>query len=329
MEKLKKFRGNGLAAKIMNNLENSLRELHRCGDHRSNKATFIEMGIQLSGFKHSLSDPAAFTQLLQTARETNASPYVLPQVTFNVKVRQLKHYRIPVYALNERGGDQPVVVYLAGGAYIQPADKAHWQYLNELARQTGARVYVPIYSLAPQHNFRSAYQELAQLYARLYQLVPASNITLMGDSAGAGLALGFSEYLGQRGLPQPGHLILISPWLDLDLTNPVIDHYEQNDVTLSRWGLRKIADLWAGGAGHRDYRLSPLLGNLDQLRDVYVIVGTKEIMYPDAAKLVKKLKAAGIPVHFVIGRGMFHIYPLYQVPEATQVMRRVVKVVNF
>ena len=115
MERLKRFRS-GLASRLVNNLSNSFRELHRCGDHRSNKATFIEMGIQLSGFKHALSEPAAFDELIQTARQTNGERYDLPQVTFNVKLRQLKHYRIPVYVLNERGLNQRVIVYLAGGA---------------------------------------------------------------------------------------------------------------------------------------------------------------------------------------------------------------------
>ncbi|PMB82623.1 alpha/beta hydrolase [Limosilactobacillus pontis] len=327
MEKLKRFRG-GLAGRLVNNLSNSFRDLHRCGEHRSNKATFIEMGIQLSGFKHALAEPAAYDELIRTARQTNAQRYELPQVTFDVKLRQLKHYRIPVYVLNERGINQRVIVYLAGGAYIQPADKTHWQYLNRLAQATGARIYVPIYSLAPQHNFRAAYQEVAQLYGNLYQQAPASDITLMGDSAGAGLALGFSEYLGQRGLPQPGHLILISPWLDLDLANPVIGRYEHDDVTLACYGLRRIADLWAGDTNHRDYRLSPLDGNLDQLCDVHVYAGTREIMYPDAARLVERLKNSRIPVNFTVGRGMFHIYPLYPVPEADVVMKQVVKIVN-
>lgn len=327
MERLRRLHG-GLAGKLVNNLGNSFRELHRCGNHRSNKATFVEMGIQLSGFKHALSNPTAYEELIQQARVANGHRYDLPQVNFNVKLRQLKRYRNPVYVLNERTNNQPVIVYLAGGAYIQPADKTHWQYLNALAQATDAQVYVPIYSLAPQHNFRVAYQEIAQLYGGLYQQFPASNITLMGDSAGAGLALGFSEYLGKRGLPQPGHLVLISPWLDLDLTNPVISCYEQDDVTLSCYGLRRIADLWAGDTNHRDYRLSPLNGDLDQLRDVYVYAGTKEIMYPDAARLVKKLKDSRIPVHFTVGRGMFHIYPLYPVPEAQTVMKQVVEIVN-
>ena len=50
MEKIKKF-NTQIASHLANNLENSLRELRRCGAHRSSKATFTEMGIQLSGFK--------------------------------------------------------------------------------------------------------------------------------------------------------------------------------------------------------------------------------------------------------------------------------------
>ena len=69
-------------------------------------------------------------------------------------------------------------------------------------------------------------------------------------------------------------------------------------------------------------------GDLDQLRDVHVYAGTREIMYPDAARLVEKIKESRIPVDFTVGRGMFHIYPLYPVPEADAVMKQVVKIVN-
>ena len=51
-------------------------------------------------------------------------------------------------------------------------------------------------------------------------------------------------------------------------------------------------------------------------------------MYPDATILAQKLKAAQIPVQLVVGRGMFHIYPLYQLPEARQLMEQVVAVIN-
>ena len=327
MDRLKIFR-TGIAARVAGNFESSMKELHRCGHSRSNKSTFVEMGIQLSGFKHALTDHQAFDQLVATTRLANQQPYVMPEVRFTVRLHQTKHEGMTIYTLNRQGTSQRTIVYLAGGAYLQQPDKTHWEYLNRLAERTGAQVIVPLYPLAPNNSFRTAYQQLAQLYVRLYAMSPASDITLMGDSAGAGLALGFSEYLGQRGLPQPGHLILFSPWLDLDLTNPLIDKYADEDVTLAPWGLRQVGQLWAGNVDHRDFRVSPLYGNLDQLRDVHLYVGTREIMYPDANDFVQKLRAARIPVDYHVGRRLFHIYPLYQIPEAAAVMDQVVQVVN-
>lgn len=327
MERLKLWRS-GIAGRVADNFESSMKELRRCGHNRSNKSTFVEMGIQLSGFKHALADPQAFAQLVAASRQANSQAYVMPDVQFTVPLHQALQDGMPIYTLNEQGAGQRTIVYLAGGAYLQQPDKTHWEYLNRLAQRTGARVIVPLYPLAPNNNFRAAYQQLAELYVSLYENLPASDITLMGDSAGGGLALGFSEYLGRRGLPQPGHLILFSPWLDLDLQNPLVAKYEEADVTLASWGLRQIGQLWAGDVNHRDYRLSPLYGNLDQVRDIHLVAGTREIMYPDVNALVQKLRDAQIPVDYHVGRRLFHIYPLYQIPEADAVMEMVVKVVN-
>lgn len=327
MEKLKSFNAQ-VATRLASNLENSLRELRRCGDHRSSKATLVEMGIQLSGFKNDLAENNKFAAMISNARIENSLPYELPSVAITVSLAETKIDGLKTYILNNHAENQRVVVYLTGGAYVQRPDKVHWQYLDRLAQASGAKIYVPIYSLAPQYTYRQAYQELAELYGYLYEQSPASEITVMGDSAGGGLAVGFCEYLGQRGLPQPGHLIMFSPWLDLDLTNPVINKYEADDVTLAVSGLRKIASMWAGDTDHKDYRLSPLFGDFDQLRDVIIYSGTREIMYPDAAQFTQRLREAQIPVQFYAGRGLFHSYPLYQIPEARDVMDQVSEVIN-
>ncbi|MBB1123683.1 alpha/beta hydrolase fold domain-containing protein [Limosilactobacillus albertensis] len=327
MEKMKKINAQ-IASRLAANLENSLRELRRCGAHRSNKATLVEMGIQLSGFKNDLAENNKFNAMISNAWIDNDADYQLPAVSLSVNIKRQEKEGLVTYILNNHSENQRVIMYITGGAYVQRPDKTHWQYLNRLAVESGAKIYVPLYSLIPQATYRQAYQEIAALYNEIYNLVPASQITIMGDSAGGGLATGFCEYLGKKGLPQPGHLILFSPWLDLDLGNPLISKYEENDVTLAVSGLRKIGTMWAGNTDHRDYRLSPLYGNFEQLRDVMIFVGTKEILYPDTALFVQKLREAGVVVKFCAGRGLFHSYPLYQIPESKLVMKRVVATIN-
>ena len=99
-------------------------------------------------------------------------------------------------------------------------------------------------------------------------------------------------------------------------------------MTLSVKGLQRVAKLWAASEKHDDYRLSPINGDVSQLRDVLVCVGTREIMYPDSALFVQKLRDAGVTVKFVVGRDLPHIFPIYRMPEADQVMTEITKLVN-
>ena len=47
-------------------------------------------------------------------------------------------------------------------------------------------------------------------------------------------------------------------------------------------------------------------------------------MYPDSALFVKKLRDAKVPVKFVVGRDLPHIFPVYRMPEADQVMTELI-----
>lgn len=327
MRKLPKFQ-HQVASELASNFGQSIRELICCGQHRSQRATFVELQIQVSGFKQRMTDEQKFHQMLTEAQQESEEDFVMPAVPFSVSLRKLPNTLARTYVLNEQPGPQKAIIYLPGGAYIESPVKEQWLFADRLAQETGARVYVVLYSHLPQNQFQTAYREITQLYRQVYDQVPVSDITLLGDSAGGGLAAGFCEYCTATDLPQPGHLVLISPWLDLDLNNPTITKYEAHDVTLSVKGLRRAAKLWAASEKHDDYRLSPINGDVSQLRDVFVCVGTREIMYPDSALFVQKLRDAGVAVKFVVGRDLPHIFPIYRMPEADQVMTEITKLVN-
>lgn len=316
----------GLAANIGDNLK----DLRRCGSHVSSRAAMASVVIQLSGFKRALSDPESLSQLITQCREANSQPYDFPRGTnFDVAVTKKEEAGCEVIVLNDNGDEnQPRILYLIGGAYLVRADKQHWQFLDRLAKLSNCRVVVPLYPLLPQHNFADAYHFLMQLYTDAYNQVAVSNITLMGDSAGAGLATGFCEYLGQRGLPQPGRLILISPWLDATMSNKLVSHYVEKDVTLDPAGLRQVGQLWAGKEDPHDYRISPLYGDVSSLRQVMIFTGTHEVMYPDTNDFVRKLRDNHVPVEYHIARGLFHIYPLYDIPEADKALEMMVDAIQ-
>lgn len=310
------------AREMANSFKNAVRQQVECGRSRSKKATIMEMAIDLSGFRQTLADPDRLSKALAQAEKDEQAPYQLPKgLRLQSRIEHSSLAKIPLVKVTPADSRAGMLVYLCGGAYFQQPSKRHWEFLDRLARSNHQQILVPLLKYAPVGNVKEAFNDLMALYNALYDQLPASMINLAGDSSGAGLAAAFCEELGQQELPQPGHLILISPWLDIDLRNPLIAKYADKDVTLDATGLRTVGRLWAGPVSHDSYQVTPLNGPVDGLRNVLLFVGTREIMLPDTMAFAEKLKAAGVRTDCKISREMYHTYPLYPTEESRQALQ--------
>jgi monoterpene epsilon-lactone hydrolase len=230
----------------------------------------------------------------------------------------------PCHTVAPRGRRaERAAVYLHGGAYISEISPQHWALISQLA-DAGVRVEVPSYGLAPQHTYRDAYPFLTAVYRQLLAEVDASAVTLVGDSAGGGLALGFAQTLLGSDLPQPRRLVLISPWLDLTLSHPDLPAVELRDPWLSSVGLAEAARSWAGGDDPTDPRLSPGNGPLAGLAPVDVYVGTREICLPDVLQLQDRGATEDVKLQVTVCEGAVHVYPLVPAPEGRTAAREIV-----
>jgi monoterpene epsilon-lactone hydrolase len=218
-------------------------------------------------------------------------------------------------------------VYLHGGAYISEISPQHWTLISRMA-DAGVRVEVPSYGLAPQHTYREAYPFVTAVYRQLLEDVDASAITLAGDSAGGGLALGLAQTLDDAGLPQPRRIVLISPWLDLTLGHPDLAAVQPRDPWLSRDALIEVGKAWADGDDPTDPRLSPGNGPLAGLAPTDVYVGTHELCLPDVLRLQDRGRAEGAALHVTVCEGAVHVYPLVPVPEGRAAARTIVATVS-
>ena len=57
--------------------------------------------------------------------------------------------------------------------------------------------------------------------------------------------------------------------------------------------------------------------------------GTNELFYPDIKKYAEKLKNSGVNVKLIEKEGMFHIYPMFPIPEAKQALNQIIEYVKF
>ena len=212
------------------------------------------------------------------------------------------------------------IMYIHGGAYVLEINYQHLLYCFLLSRKLDAYVVAPVYPLAPKHKANETYRIITELYRTL---IPRDNLILMGDSAGGGFVHSFCQYLKTVDLKQPQKIITFSPWVDISMSNPPYD--SENDPILGEIGLKEIGKSWAGDLSTQDCRVSPIFGDNADLADTLIFAGENEIFYKDIKRYAENLKNDGVNVKLVTGSGLFHIYPLFPMPEAYSAFKEIKK----
>lgn len=228
------------------------------------------------------------------------------------------------YVITPRGiAPRRTVVYLHGGSYAYPLDPFHVRYVARLARALEARVALPEYPLAPVHTWRDSHEPLADLTTRWAAESP-DGVVLAGDSAGGGLALALALTLRDRGGPQPTHLVLHSPWVDLTTSTPETAALDAVDPWLDLAQLQEYAAQWAGtpeDLGRPE--VSPALADLAGLPPAVMFCGTRDLLVAGCRLLADRAAATDWQLRYVEKPDLVHVYPLLPtLPEAGQAFRQ-------
>ena len=217
------------------------------------------------------------------------------------------------------------VVYMHGGAYVNSFSPQHWTLMSKLVQALNCTVTAPNYPHAPEFCVNDVFEFMLPLYHELAAEAGASNITLMGDSSGGGISLALAQRLREDGQPQPGHVILLSPWLDATLSHPDIPEVDKVDPFLGVEGLKYGGKVYARDVDPRSYLVSPVYGSLKDLAPITLFIGTRDILWPDCRKLRDRAAAEGVALDYREYEGMVHDWMLGPLPEAKQAIREIVE----
>lgn len=267
--------------------------------------------------------PDKANEYIQERSLEEDEPYELPKRIYRSKVESKDMFGCQMVIFNGAKEAERLVIYLHGGAYVNEIRLPHISFCDRLAKKINACVFTPIYPLAPNHTYEETYEIVEKLYNHLLEM--NKPIIIMGDSAGGGLSAAFCEYLAVNDIPQPKNLILISPWVDVSMSGNYDD--VEYDPMLGVEGAREMGKAWAGDLDTKDYRVSPLFGEVSKLPKTTTFIGTHEIIYPDVVEFHEKLTDAGVDAELVVGEEMSHVYPLYpMVPEAKEAFNYIVEI---
>jgi acetyl esterase/lipase len=194
------------------------------------------------------SSPELFQAQIDKARaKAGTAPLVPPKrVMRALDVTEETNAGMQVFELRPRG-EQPGrrVVYLHGGSYTFDIAGPHWSFLSHLVRTVPAQVTLPIYPLAPETGASHTVAIATDLTEQVIDACGPESVTLMGDSAGGGMALAVAQQLKLRG-KQPGAILLNAPWLDVTMSDPGLAAIDPHDTMLNVVGLAYAGRCYAG-----------------------------------------------------------------------------------
>lgn len=211
------------------------------------------------------------------------------------------------------------ILYLHGGGYIAGVPTTYLTLCAKFAKALQADVYMPAYRLAPEHPFPAALDDALTVYRLLLKKYSASKITVMGDSAGGGLALGTTLALRDAGLPLPKCNLAYSPMADLTAPHGSRNLNELRDDMFTPEMYHVGIDLYGRTEVDRlNPHASPVFGDFKGMPPLLVTVDRSECLHDDSIKVVERARAAGVDVTLIERDGLLHVWPIFYplLPEA-------------
>jgi len=232
--------------------------------------------------------------------------------------------------------NEHTLLYIHGGAFIKAITNYHIEMLVDLANRLGNEIYVPLYTLADNKSYPSQIDEVFDIYKYMKNQFGAENIVVMGDSAGGTLAFNLLNRVNKSFLEQPSKLIVLSPWMNLSLDNPLIPYYDKKDLILSKIFLETSAKKYLAERYTAENLASPdvspiQMNTLSELPPTLYIGGNADLFYPDSILFRDRALEQGMDLTFITVNGGFHVFPISPalfVPESNIAREQMVFFIN-
>lgn len=228
----------------------------------------------------------------------------------NITIEQEVIENTNCYWFYEKGMslENSIIIYLHGGCFVLGSINSHQTLVSHLSKELNTPILFVEYSLAPENPFPKAIEEIIQVYKYLLHKRNTNSIIIMGDSAGAGLAVSVISRLNNEKISMPGFLIMLSPWIDLNCQNNSLIKNKDCDPVLTQKALQNYTSMYVGNAKLSD--ANPIENNIDNFPPTLILVGSGEILLDDSKSLYNKIAGFQEKVKLTIYENQNHVWML-------------------
>ena len=223
-----------------------------------------------------------------------------------------------------------IIMYIHGGGYIAGSIKSHQDLVSRIANACKAKILIFNYRLAPEHPFPAGLEDAKTIYQWLIKQYATENknsykISLVADSAGAGMALALLSIALRESMPLPVCSVLLSPWIDLECKNRSIVENSKKDPLLSLNALKKTARLYTDCDDLSHPLISPVNNDFRGISPILIQTGENEVLLDESKILAKRLRQADAIVQLDIWKEMFHVWHYFAkyLPEGRQAIKEI------
>lgn len=216
-----------------------------------------------------------------------------------------------------------VIVAFHGGGFVGGSLYTHRKLFGHLAKAAGVRALLVHYRLAPDFAYPAQIEDAVAAY----QWVVDQGLTaaLAGDSSGGGLCVQTALRIRDLGLPEPAALLLMSAWVDMELTASTFESNAATDVFFTREMVQGLVSAYLqNGESPKDPLVNALYADLTDLPPVYLQAGADESGLDDSRRLAEQARAAGVEVRLDVFEGQLHTFQMAagRTLEADDAIRR-------
>ena len=202
------------------------------------------------------------------------------------------------------------ILFIHGGAFVLPISNLHWRTITDLVRRTGQTLIVPEYPLVPGSNYVNIHNQILAVYEMIKTTTHHDKISVVGDSAGGNLALALLQLIDKS--EQPGNVVLLSPVVDLRVSNTLIDKLDAVDPLLPLSAIRHLLPRYYTGSSANDPLISPLFADYSKTYSkLYILNGGKDLLSPDIELFHRELLRQNVPHCYVFEKYLSHAWPIF------------------
>jgi len=213
-----------------------------------------------------------------------------------------------------------VLLHVHGGAFSLCDDQCSFSEAIPIAGLTHTKVVSVDYSLAPEHPFPTAMNEVVLVYRDLLKSYRPERIAIFGSSAGAILAAEAMAKLKQQALPMPAALGFLSGTGDFARSGDSQTLYDARGFS----NPTETSDPtpYLGKISRDDPIASPIYSDLRGFPPTLLMTSTRDIFLSATSNFERALHAAGVDTELVNFDGLNHTFWLApNSPEAREALK--------